>query len=101
FKGKGVPANDHVIWQHYPYFSDTVTQRAQDIAKAKQLLSDAGTPAVSATLQYGRLNEIPDLAVLIQSQSAAAGFTITPAGQDNRPFYDAAWWNTTTPPNTP
>ena len=41
-----MPANDHVIWQFYPYFSDTVTQRAQDIAKAKQLLSDAGTPAV-------------------------------------------------------
>ena len=25
FKGKGELANDHVIWQHYPYFSDTVT----------------------------------------------------------------------------
>ena len=101
FKGKGELANDHVIWQHYPYFSDTVTQRAQDIAKAKQLLSDAGTPAVSATLQYGRLNEIPDLAVLIQSQSAAAGFTITPAGQDNGPFYDSQWCNTTKPTDPP
>jgi peptide/nickel transport system substrate-binding protein len=101
FKGKGVPANDHVIWQFYPYFSDTVPQRTQDIAKAKQLLSDAGTPAVSATLQYGRLNEIPDLAVLIQSQSAAAGFTITPAGQDNGPFYDAQWCNTTKPTDPP
>jgi peptide/nickel transport system substrate-binding protein len=101
FKGKGELANDHVIWQHYPYFSDTVTQRAQDIAKAKQLLSDAGTPAVSATLQYGRLNEIPDLAVLIQSQAAAAGFTITPAGQDNGPFYDSQWCNTTKPTDPP
>ena len=101
FKGKGVPANDHVIWQFYPYFSDTVPQRTQDIAKAKQLLSDAGKPAVSATLQYGRLNEIPDLAVLIQSQAAAAGFTITPAGQDNGPFYDAQWCNTTKPTDPP
>ena len=42
-----MPANDHVIWQFYPYFSDTVPQRAQDIAKAKQLLSDAGKPAGS------------------------------------------------------
>ena len=45
FKGKGEPANDHVIWQFYPYFSDTVPQRTQDIAKAKQLLSDAGRRA--------------------------------------------------------
>jgi peptide/nickel transport system substrate-binding protein len=101
FKGKGVEANDHVIWQFYPYFNDTVAQRKQDIEKAKQLLADAGTPAVSATLQYGRLNEIPDLAVLIQSQSAAAGFTITPAGQDNGPFYDAQWCNTTKPTDPP
>lgn len=101
FKGKGIPANDHVIWNFYPYFSDTVTQRAQNIEQAKQLLADAGTPTISATLQYGRLNEIPDLAVLIQSQAAAAGFTITPAGQDNGPFYDAQWCNTTKPTDPP
>ena len=69
----------------YPYFSDTVTQRAQDIAKAKQLLADAGVPDLKATLQYGKLQEIPDLAVLIQSQAAQAGITITPAGEDNGP----------------
>ena len=91
FKGKGELANDHVIWQHYPYFSDTVTQRAQDIAKAKQLLSDAGKSDLKVTLQYGKLQEIPDLAVLLQSQAAPAGITITPAGGDNNPFYDLQW----------
>jgi peptide/nickel transport system substrate-binding protein len=101
FKGKGVPANDHVIWQFYPYFSDTVAQRAANIAQAKQLLSDAGATDFKATLQYGRLNEIPDLAVLIQSMAAPAGMTITPAGQDNGPFYDAEWCNTTKPTDPP
>ena len=91
FKGKAELANDHVIWQHYPYFSDTVTQRAQDIAKAKQLLSDAGKSDLKVTLQYGKLQEIPDLAVLLQSQAAPAGITITPAGGDNNPFYDLQW----------
>ena len=91
FKGKGIPANDHVIWNFYPYYSDTVTQRAQDIAKAKQLLSDAGVTGLTATLQYGKLNEIPDLAVLLQSQAAQAGITLTPAGGDNNPFYDLHW----------
>jgi peptide/nickel transport system substrate-binding protein len=91
FKGKAVLGNDHVIAPFYPYFSDTVAQRAQDIEKAKQLLSDAGVPALSVTLQYGQLNEIPDLAVLLQSQAAPAGITITPAGQDNGNFYGAAW----------
>src|SRR6476659_8709214 len=91
FKGKGELANDHVIWQHYPYFSDTVTQRAQDIAKAKQLLADAGKSDLKVTLQYGKLQEIPDLAVLLQSMAAPAGITITPAGGDNNPFYDLQW----------
>lgn len=101
FKGKGVPANDHVIWQFYPYFSDTVAQRAANIDQAKQLLSDAGVSDFKATLQYGRLNEIPDLAVLVQSMAAPAGMTITPAGQDNGPFYDAQWCNTTKPTDPP
>ncbi len=101
FKGKGILANDHVIAPFYPYFSDTLEQRAQNIEQAKQLLSDAGKTGLTATLQYGRLNEIPDLAVLIQSQAAQAGITITPAGGDNGPFYDLHWCNTTTPTDPP
>ena len=91
FKGKGELANDHVIWNHYPYYSDAVPQRAQDIAKAKQLLTDAGKADLKVTLQYGKLQEIPDLAVLLQSMAAPAGITITPAGGDNNPFYDLQW----------
>jgi peptide/nickel transport system substrate-binding protein len=91
FKGKAVLANDHVIAPFYPYFSDTVTQRAQDIDKAKSLLATAGVSDLKVTLQYGKLNEIPDLAVLLQSQAAPAGITITPQGTDNGAFYGAQW----------
>jgi peptide/nickel transport system substrate-binding protein len=101
FKGKAIVANDHVIWEKYPYYDPSVAQRTQDIDKAKQLLSDAGVPNLTATLQYGNLNEIPDLAVLIKSSAAKAGFNITPAGQDNGQFYDAQWCNTTKPTTPP
>jgi peptide/nickel transport system substrate-binding protein len=101
FKGKAIPANDHVIAPFYPYFSDTVEQRVQNIDKAKALLADAGKTGMTATLQYGKLNEIPDLAVLLQSQLAPAGINITPAGGDNGPFYDLQWCNTTTPTTNP
>ena len=33
--------------------------------------------------------------------AAPAGMTITPAGQDNGPFYDAQWCNTTKPTDPP
>lgn len=98
FKGRAVLGNDHVIAPFYPYFSDTVTQRAQNIDQAKQLLVDAKVTGLKATLQYGQLNEIPDLAVLLQSQAAKAGITLTPAGMDNNKFYDAQWCVTTTTP---
>jgi peptide/nickel transport system substrate-binding protein len=101
FKGKAIVANDHVIWEKYPYFDPSVTQRVQNIDMAKQLLSDAGVSGLTATLQYGNLNEIPDLAVLIKSQAAQAGINITPAGQDNGQFYDAQWCNTTKPTDPP
>ena len=91
FKGKAIVANDHVIAPFYPYFSDTVTQRVQDIDKAKALLADAGVTNLKATLNYGQLSEIPDLAVLLQSQAAQAGITLTPAGMDNGAFYGAQW----------
>ena len=42
FQGKAELGNDHVIAPVYPYFDPSVPQRAQDIDKAKQLLSEAG-----------------------------------------------------------
>ena len=99
YKGRAVIANDHVIAPFYPYFSDAVPQRTRDIAKAKQLLADAGKSDLKVTLQYGQLSDITDLAVLLQSQAKEAGITITPNGTDNNKFYDAHWClATATPP---
>jgi peptide/nickel transport system substrate-binding protein len=91
FQGKAELGNDHVIWQGYPYFDGSVPQRAQDIDKAKALLAEANATGLTATLHCGELLEIPDLAVLLQSQAAQAGITLTPAVESLNTFYGAQW----------
>jgi peptide/nickel transport system substrate-binding protein len=91
FQGKADLGNDHVIAPIYPYFDPSVPQRAQDIDKAKALLATAGVTNLSATLHAGQLLEIPDLAVLLQSNAAKAGITLTPAVESLTTFYNAQW----------
>ena len=91
FKGRADLGNDHVIAPIYPYFDDSVPQRTRDIEKAKSLLAAAGTPQITATLHAGQLLEIPDLATLVKSQTAEAGFTLEPAVENLTTFYDAQW----------
>lgn len=91
FKGKAEVANDHVIAPTFPYFDPSVPQRTRDVAKAKQLLSDAGATGLTAALHVAELQEIPDLAVLMQSQAAEAGITLTPAVESLDTFYGAQW----------
>ncbi len=67
FKGKGLPANDHVIFSVYPYFDESQPQRTRDIDLAKQLLADAGASDLTADLHFATAYlEIADLAVLLQ-----------------------------------
>lgn len=91
FKGRADLGNDHVIAPIYPYFDDSVPQRARDVEKAKSLLAAAGTPQITATLHAGQLLEIPDLATLVKSQTAEAGFTLNIAVENLKTFYDAQW----------
>ena len=91
FQGRGEIANDHVIFSLYPYFDPSVPQRTRDVEKAKALLAEAGATGLTATLQVAELQEIPDLAVLIQSQAAEAGITLTPAVEALSSFYGAQW----------
>lgn len=92
FKGKADIGNDHVIAPVYPYFDPSVPQRTYDPDKAKQLLADAGFPdGISAVLHFGNLQEIPQLAQLIQAQAAAGGFTLELAGESLDTFYGAQW----------
>ena len=91
FQGKAQVANDHVIFSLYPYFDDSIPQRVRDVDRAKALLSEAGVSNLEATLNAGDLQEIADLAVLIQSHTAEAGMKITPAVGDNNAFYGLYW----------
>jgi peptide/nickel transport system substrate-binding protein len=76
-KGKADIANDHPIAPIYPFFDSTQPQRVRDVAKAKQLLSDAGKPGLAATLYFPKLQEIPQLAQIVQSQLKDIGMNVT------------------------
>lgn len=91
FKGKADIGNDHVIAPIYPYFDETVPQRTRNIEEAKALLAAAGTPTVTAVLHAGQVLEIADLAVLIKSNAADAGFNLEVAVESLDTFYGAQW----------
>ena len=91
FKGRAELGNDHVIWQGYPYFDPSVTQRTQDIDKAKSLLAAAGVSNLTSTLHAGQLQEIPDLATLLKSQAQQAGITLNVEVESLDTFYGAQW----------
>jgi peptide/nickel transport system substrate-binding protein len=88
FNGRADIGNDHVIAPIYPYFDDSVPQRTRDVEKAKSLL---GGQTITATLHAGQLLEIPDLAVLIQSNEKDAGFNLEVAVESLDTFYGAQW----------
>jgi len=81
-----------VIAPFYPFFYDGQTQRAKDIDKDKALLKQAGvaTP-LKATLHFGDLQEIPQLAQIIQVSAKEAGFNLQLAGESLDTFYGAQW----------
>ena len=91
FKGRAELGNDHVIWQGYPYFDESVAQRTQNIDMAKQLLADAGVTGLTAVLHAGQLQEIPDLATLLKSQAEQAGITLNVEVESLDTFYGAQW----------
>ncbi|MEY2583193.1 MAG: peptide/nickel transport system substrate-binding protein [Ilumatobacteraceae bacterium] len=92
FAGKADLGNDNVIAPVYPFYSDKVPQRARDTAKAKQLLADAGFPnGLKATLHAVDLQEIPQLAELLQIQAAEGGFTLDLAVESDATFYSSQW----------
>ena len=76
-KGKGDIANDHPIAPIYPFFDSTQPQRERDVEKAKQLLTDAGKAGLKATMAFPKLQEIPQLAQLVQSQLKEIGVEVT------------------------
>jgi peptide/nickel transport system substrate-binding protein len=92
FAGQAETGNDHPIAPLYPFFSDAVTQRTRDTDAAKALLADAGFPdGIKATLNAVDLQEIPQLAELIQIQAAEGGFDLEINVESGSTFYDTKW----------
>ncbi len=72
--GKGVVGNDSPFAPSQPDTDKSVAQRKQDIAMAKQLLSDAGlSGGFDATIVAPRTVDIPDLAVTMQNAAREIG----------------------------
>ena len=92
FQGKADIGNDHVIAPLYPFRDPSTPQRERDVEAAKALLAEAGFPdGLEATLHFGQLQEIPELAQLVAAQAAEAGFTLNLAGESLDTFYGAQW----------
>lgn len=93
FSGKATIANDHVIFDLYSFFDpDAVEQRERDVEGAKALLAEAGfADGLSATLNAVDLQEIPQLAELVQSQAKEAGFDLTLNVESADTFYGTQW----------
>ncbi len=93
FTGRAIVGNDHVFADFLPFFdAAAVPQRERDIEMAKQLLSDAGFEGgISAQLNCGDLQEIPDLANIIVADAAEAGFNLTVNVESQDTFYGNQW----------
>jgi peptide/nickel transport system substrate-binding protein len=93
FQGRAEVANDHVIATFMPFFdSSQPPQRVKDVEMARQLLSDAGlADGLQAVLHAAELQEIPELAQLIQSGAAEAGINLELAIESLDTFYGAQW----------
>ena len=93
FEGQAIVANDHPIHPTLPFFDAAVLeQRTADPEKAKQLLADAGFPdGITGDLQVGNLQEIPDMAAIVQQNAEAGGFNLNVSVTDNSDFYGAHW----------
>ncbi len=90
--GRAEIGNDHPVLSTLPFYdADAVPQRVRDIDQARQLLSDAGLEGVSAACETGDIQEVPQLAAIIQQNAAEAGFDLTVSTQSNSTFYGAAW----------
>jgi peptide/nickel transport system substrate-binding protein len=77
FRGRAQVGNDSPFAPVFPSSDLTVPQRRIDIAKAKQLMSEAGVGnGFDITLTTEKYMEIPDLAVVVQNAAKAIGIRI-------------------------
>jgi peptide/nickel transport system substrate-binding protein len=88
FKGYADVGNDSPFAPVYPSTNTSIPQRAQDIAKAKALLSAAGHPSgISATLTSEIFQEIPQYAQIIQQSAKPAGINLKLNVEEQSKYY--------------
>jgi peptide/nickel transport system substrate-binding protein len=91
FKGQAVVGNDSPFAPTFQATNHSVPQRVQDLAKAKQLLAQAGvakgfsTPLLTETTQ-----EIPHFAQIVKQSAAQIGVTINLTVETPTKYYGQA-----------
>ncbi len=75
FNGEFLPGNQAVSPEN-PYYAKSVPIATRDVAKAKQLLKEAGIATPSFTLMVPNNPEVQRVAEVIQSMAAEAGFDL-------------------------
>jgi peptide/nickel transport system substrate-binding protein len=91
FLGKADLGNDTPFAPVFPSTDTSVTQRAQDIAKAKQLLSAAGHGSgFSTKLFTENFLEIPKLAQIVKQSAAQVGIQIALTIETSSQYYGKA-----------
>jgi peptide/nickel transport system substrate-binding protein len=90
FRGRASLGNDSPFAPVFPSSDLSVPQRKLDVAKAKQLLAQAGVPnGFDVTLTTEKYMEIPDLAVVIQNAAKAVGIRISLKVESQELYYGA------------
>ncbi|MDR3099505.1 MAG: ABC transporter substrate-binding protein [Paraburkholderia sp.] len=90
FKGRAVVGNDSPFAPVFPSTATTVPQRKIDLAKARQLLAQAGVAnGFDVTLTTEKYMEIPDLAVVVQNAAKAIGVRIALKVESQSQYYGA------------
>jgi peptide/nickel transport system substrate-binding protein len=88
---KGEIGNDSPFAPKFPSTDTSIPQRAQDIAKAKQLLSAAGhSSGFSTELFTEQYEEIPAMATVIQQSAKAIGVNIKLNVETQSTYYGKA-----------
>jgi len=91
FKGQAGLGNDSPFAPVFPSTNHTVPQRAQDIAKAKSLLSAAGHPNGFSTQLIGNNTlEIPSYGQIVAQAAKAIGVNIHTKFEDSGTYYGKA-----------
>jgi peptide/nickel transport system substrate-binding protein len=86
--GRGDIGNDHPVAPSYEGFDSSQPQRERDVDRAKELLEEAGKAGLEVTLYYPELQEIPQLAELVQTQLKDIGMNVTLSLEPYATFYD-------------